>query len=291
MTIIRKGLRCMGNDNSILDEYVEREYADTRLDDLRMEEKEFNLIQNTYGKKGRVLCIPSPYNKNYEDKSIFKDHSIFNYKSIDYGHYRSSSTYFNTVIDSLMSEDGNVALIPNPYLKNSFLVDSVLRMMAEYNPQYWQLVVCGVILCNDGIVLLRNNEKHPRLPNKVTMIQGHVDGRKEMHLTTSKAFFTNEFVREVTEELVIPGFDHSELYKETFIAAALQINQDEVGMDHLGIFCVTDLRRNNISAYNISSNEESHEVVVYQNSEEIRAEENIDSWLEPIASLTLDKLK
>lgn len=280
----------MGNKNEILEQYIERVYSDTSIYPELMTAEERKLITETYKDKGRVLCVPSPYSLEESistELSILEDHNVINYTSFNVETAKSTSTYFNKISERLITSNNVIPLIPSPFSKYKFLVSSVPREEAEYNPKLWQLVVCGVVLCKDGIVLLQNNDKHPRIPNKITLIQGHVDGKKEMHMMTANEFFAKEFVRELVEELKFPVVDEDRLADHTNMVSTVQMNIDPVSMDHFGIFCITDLRGFELSASDITSNEDSHNPVVFKNAKEILSDKNIDSWV-GLVSIYLD---
>lgn len=282
MKFTRGELKYMSNQNEIFKDYVERTYSNARIGFKDMTEVEFDELTRLYGEKGFVLCLPTPYNTDYEDKSIFKDHSFFSIKDVNRREFDAQSPYFNTIIDALVHNHTPLPLIPNPYIKDQFLVESNRREYAEYNPHYWQLVVCGLVVCKDGIVLLKNNGDHPRLPNMITMIQGHVDAKKEMHMMSSYEYLTREYVREIREELNIPKLSDEELWVSSTLAGAIQVSTDEVSMDHLGLFYMTDIRGEDISAHDITSNESRHVPVVYNKVVDIIIEPVKDSWVTPL---------
>lgn len=273
----------MNDQEKVFSEYVERVYSDPRIDS-DMNASESFYANKVYGSKGHVLVMPSPYNSIYEDKSIFNNHSCYNVKSLGNELLKGEEpSFFDRIIDSLVSDETPISLIPNPYVNTAFLVGSAPRKDAEYNPHLWQLVTCGVLLCHDGFVFLRNNENHPRLPHKITMIQGHVDPKKEMHMMPSSEFIKSEFVRELEEELNLERIPNNILRSRTSVLGAIQISSDEVGMDHIGLFCVTDIIHTYISAYDIASNEpEKHSTVVVESLNDMNYSQAMDSWIYPL---------
>lgn len=275
----------MSDQEKVFSEYVERVYRDPRIDH-GMNDVETFYADKVYGSKGHVLVVPSPYNGIYEDKSIFKNHSCYSVKRIKDGSFVDEEpSFFDNIIDSLVSDRTPISLIPNPYVNTEFLVGSAPRKEAEYNPHLWQLVSCGVLLCHDGFVFLKNNDSHPRLPGKVTLIQGHIDPKKEMHTMPASAFIRLEFVRELVEELYLPSVPSATLAAKTRVVGAVQISSDEVGMDHVGLFCVTDITETRISAYEIVSNEpERHKAVVCESLDDIKYTREMDSWFFPLLS-------
>ena len=280
----------------ILDDYMNKRFEDPRLGEIE-DGLAVSRRKTLYAGKANVLCVPSPYHPCYKNKQDLGKLRVSNVMHIEdrfaYGNL------FTHVARSLMSEDTSIVTLANK-ISGDFLVHSKPREEVEHNPHYWQLVVCGVLKLKDGAIMLRNNHRHPRLPDMLTLVQGHVDANKDMHFMTSNDFLTMEFVRELLEELRdkrfprgIPFMDENELFRHTKIQGAIQINRDPVGMDHLGIFCVTDLSKfDDISMRDFESNEMGHDVRTLESAKTFldsieKHPMKMDSWVGPLFDMAV----
>lgn len=250
-------------------------------------------LTTIYGGKGKCLCVRSPYHPDLENKQF--DHKVMNsyrttYMDLLKGENSfamitaiSSKPIYDEYVKKLlyMLNDSwkSITMLRDTDMPEPNIVMDLPRSYCEHNPMYWQLVVCGVVWTDEGYVLLRNYDNHPRLPNKVTMVQGHVEPRQEMYFMPSEKFIISEFIREIQEELIIEGTTTEELLIKSKIAGIIQDNTNAVGMEHLGIVCLLDLRGTGITPSAITSNETGkHEKVIVRQFDSLLKSEH-DSWI------------
>lgn len=245
------------------------------------------LIDN-YSKKGKCLVVPSPYHPDVYAKTSVVN-SVENYGSIHLISTNSKNdlNYTEIIMDGLRSDS-----IPMPLIKlsiggtgiNEPMVQDKNRVEAEHNLHYWQLVVCGVIKVQEGYLLLRNNESHPRLPNLLTLIQGHMEPTPGMYFENSLDYIITEFLREADEELeIIDSGNKSFGEFSCHLKGYVQVNTDAVAMEHLGLVCVVNATHD-LSIDNIRSKEpHKHEAILIKDIEDLK-NFNVDSWVYPAMS-------
>ena len=255
-------------------------------------------LTSLYSGKGKCLCVRSPYhpdlanvNLNHDVKNSYRT-SMMELKAhqahperpsifTSVGGYSVGDTapYARQVLNELNNVYKSITLLRDTRFFDASVVMDMARSECEHNPLYWQIVVCGVIQTDEGYVFLRNLDTHPRLPNKVTMIQGHVEPRQEMYFMSSTDFLLEEFIREVEEELVVGDMKSEDFIDKCSIAGVIQDNSNAVGMEHIGIVCLLDLRSTGIKPSDIKTNEETKHDVVFARKMDSLLKSEHDSWV------------
>lgn len=266
-------------------------------------------LTNIYGGKGKCLCVRSPYHPDLANMDL--DHNVQNaYRTYmmdlidkqsrekpslftfavcepDTTSIAHSSIYARTILSRLNDTTKSITMIRDNQLPDANIVMDMPRSECEHNPQYWQIVVCGVIQTDEGYVFLRNLHTHPRLPNKVTMIQGHVEPRQEMYFMSSADFIIEEFIREVEEELIVGDMKSKDFKDKCMIAGVIQDNSNAVGMEHIGIVCLLDLRATGIKPSDIKTNEVTKHDVVYTRRMDSLMKSEHDSWVPHLKNILI----
>lgn len=235
-------------------------------------------LNELYANKGKVLCVPSPHSDRYDEKQI-----VFTENKMVHGSehpHIGGSGFFDGTVTSLFNFLVPLPMLVDTVYKDQRLVTDFNRIEVEHNPQYWQLVVCGVIKTKNGILILMNKDTHPRLPNLVTMVQGHVEPSPEMHFMSSIDYLTREFAREVMEEINIPKMDIEKICENTKLLGAIQVNTDAVAMEHLGIVFMFDMTRcDEVHSTLMTTNEKTKHDLGLITSEEDLKNFKLDSWV------------
>lgn len=172
----------------------------------------------------------------------------------------------------------------------TYLVKS--RREVEYNLEYRQLVVCAIIVDeNKNLIVLKTTDNGTnRIQDKLTMVQGHVSFSKEAYIMSQVKYLRENIKRELEEELNINGeINITELIEATpsFI---IDIHDDFSSLEHHGFVYVLNVPNCEEFMANVKSNESEKHSVVYLANEDIKDSfENMDTWLQLIVEVILDK--
>lgn len=173
-------------------------------------------------------------------------------------------------------------------IDGTVMFDDMPRYETEENVLYYQLVAAGfVLLPGNKFLFLRNNEKHSRLKNVTTMVQGHVETSFFISSMSAKQYVEYELCRELVEEVEVSRngivLDVAELAKRTNLEKVIYTMIDNVSREHVGALSIIDLR--DMTGLAFKTKEDTHDVLI-GSIDEIIEVGNLDIW----SSIVIDAI-
>jgi predicted NUDIX family phosphoesterase len=158
----------------------------------------------------------------------------------------------------------------------------IKRSLVEHDIRFRQVCVGALITDNVNMICLKTNDRG-RIPNKYTLIQGHVDFHKSEYGMSQVDFIQSNVLRELYEEIDLITPTESGLLIgvpftiSTYPDYIINVKKTITNLEHVGFIYILRVQDCNEAFELITSKEPTkHEVVILP----LEVGPNMDNWLE-----------